>query len=152
MKYSYRVSKYNPLNRNHENKYNEWTSFHDIGRSVTLEEYTLFENAYINAIYAICDYLKINSLCVDGLEVHSDRSIIYHEGQKIGLKKIRCLLMKVLREELWCKLTSDKGEVHFGYDYYIYFVSNKSLKSCFNKISDKLYVEEFKSPYLNSNY
>ncbi len=45
----YRVTKYNPNNRDSKGSYlaEEWTSISDVGKSITKSEYEEIENAYI---------------------------------------------------------------------------------------------------------
>jgi RHS repeat-associated protein len=51
---------------------------------------------------------------------------------------------------LGCKLKSPVCEFHFGYDYYMYLVSEDDADICFPKEKSNLHFEVFRSPYLDS--
>lgn len=165
MLYQYRVTKYDPKNRNEYGHYikNEWTEFTAIGKKfegkkLTLDEYLITEKKYINAILCFIECLKIDSLQVNRLEKHSlphsDKlKNIYAQlkNKKIIKKRqIPEIVSLILRNYIWCSLIKkDKMFVHFGYDYYMYIGSAILCEKVIKQIQNLgLFVEEFKSPHL----
>lgn len=51
----------------------------------------------------------------------------YRNRQKVKLMDLPLFLAGLLRENYWCKLTHFKCEFHFGYDYYLYCISQADL-------------------------
>lgn len=140
--YSYRVNKYiSSLPGN-----NEWISFYDIGSLVTEEDYLYTENEFIKLFKDVSVLFDIRDYKITDLENY--KNLDYHNGDKIQCVYIEPLIHDILREKLWCKLRSNKLEFHFGYDYYMYFVSYESPISIGN-INTQLKIEEFESPYMN---
>lgn len=147
MKYSYRITKYDPLGNEHSSS--EWTSFFEIGKSVSEEEYFSIETDYVETVIAICRCLGASFLIISNLELNSEGEP-YTEGQKIEVDQLAPVVKAILRENIWCKLKSASCEFHFGYDYYMYLISETDAGRCFPKERSKLYFETFLSPYLNS--
>ena len=146
----YRVTKYNPANRNELGHYlnsEEWTEFADVGHSVSLEEYERTENAYIETALEFISNSGINELKVVELEDNNLKSN-YKENDIVKNKAISDILRSLLRSELWCKLESEYGFIHIGWDYYMYLglshVGNKVIENAGNR---GLYVESYSSPY-----
>ncbi|WP_104371362.1 hypothetical protein [Desulfocucumis palustris] len=174
---NWRITKYNPSFRDYNGVYNlnEWTSFGDVGKSfdgkiLTIDEYLSIENAYINAVLAFMEDLKITSLKVRGVEKYDEylrlnkTSIEYPNDMvnlfskvcdncTIEMDKVENLCRLVLREHMWCKL--ENGSlifVHFGHDYYMYIGSTRKCNNAIEKIKKSgLFVEEYKSPYKESS-
>jgi hypothetical protein len=146
MKYSYRITKYGHLGS--ERPDDEWTSFYDIGKTVSEEEYLAVETDYVQTIIAISRCLRVSSLTVSGLELNSDCEP-YTEGQEIEVDGLASVVEALLRERIWCKLKSSICEFHFGYDYYMYLVSEVDAASCFPHEKSKLNFEVFQSPYID---
>ena len=74
MQFSYRITKYNPANRNEKGHYlrNDWISYYGIGKEyidgvLTLEQYLETEKKYIDAIIRFMDCLDISTLQVKKL-------------------------------------------------------------------------------------
>lgn len=151
MLYSYRVTKYfqSDMNNNLISDKNEWTSFSDVGVSVTMENYVKIEKSYLEVISSLCSYLKVDKLQVFDLECFDDLSLIA-DGQLLTIEEATVLASRVLREEIWCKLISSSIEFHFGYDFYMYVVSNVDLSQFLSKINcnEILNIHEYMSPYL----
>jgi len=151
MLYSYRITKYFESNTNGNlisNK-DEWTSFCEVGKKVSLEEYLKVENAYLDVMASACEYLRISKLKVIDLEcINGDSSIV--NGQFLTIENACELARSILREEVWCKLVSTDIEFHFGYEFYMYFVSNIEFSNFFEKtkFTNILNIQKFKSPYL----
>ncbi|AOM42689.1 MULTISPECIES: hypothetical protein [Xenorhabdus] len=150
MKYSYRITKYTNINENGDiySDPDEWTSFFDIGQKVKKDEYERIENQYIDYIINLCNCLGIKSLKIQALEVSVDE-ISYIEGESIDINQLKNGIKSILREDMWCKLISDTCEFHFGYDFYMYFVSKIDPKECIDKINTLLTVQKYRSPYLD---
>ncbi|MBU8710890.1 hypothetical protein KM924_00060 [Brevibacillus parabrevis] len=175
MQYSWRITKYNPSNRDRNGSYliEEWTSVSDIGnvyhgRELTIHDYLKTEEQYVSAIEMIMKDLQIQQLQVINLERHDlnfhfdkHRSIytaemvaLFHnllEGEIVSGENLRNLCKLILREKLWCKLTSDKKRfVHFGFEYYMYIGCSVNCSDTIKEIIGKgLFAELLKSPYLD---
>lgn len=168
----WRVTKYNPFYRDDQGRYKEdtWTSIGDIGKSykgveLTTEEYKVIENTYAAAVVTVMEELEIKTLRIKDLEI-SD-FIIYdgisdcksecfyktvQDGKEVSIEDIPDLVKLILREILWAKLESDDLCVHFGYDFYMYFIAGKEPKeSAENIIKSGLFIENIKSPYLETD-
>ncbi|MDE9541209.1 hypothetical protein [Xenorhabdus bovienii] len=150
MKYSYRITKYTNINENGDvfSGSDEWTSFFDIGQKVEQDEYDKVENQYIDYAVNLCHCLRVNSLIIKGLEVNVNEAS-YFDGESIDINRLRNVIRSILREDIWCKLISDKCEFHFGYDFYMYFVSKIDPQECIEKINTLLTVQKYRSPYLD---
>ena len=144
MKYSYRITKYGHSNNECPN--DEWTSFHDVGKTVSEEEYLAVEEDYVQTVISICRCLGVSSLMITSLELNSECEP-YSEGQEIDVDRLPFVVKAVLREKIWCKLKTAVCEFHFGYDYYMYLISNMNADSCFPRDTSQLNFEVFQSPY-----
>lgn len=136
----YRISKYNPEFRDENGIYTQedWTSVSDIGRvfngeKLTKEEYLRTENSYVNAVKTILTENNASKLLIDGLETYYDNTDVsalsFDESELlaeikntmyVNKDKLELLIRMALREYLWCKLKSERVEIEFGYDYYMY--------------------------------
>lgn len=165
----WRVTKYNPMDRDANGRYLEdtWTSYSDINKTynnqiLTIDEYIKTENAYVDAILQIFDCLKLSSLRINALEKNgikpadlaSNAHLItlyesIHAGSLITKQDIDALVRLVLRENIWCKLESNEMLVHFGYDFYMYIGSIKPCNAAIKNIETTgLFVESIEaSPY-----
>jgi hypothetical protein len=169
--YNWRITKYDPKNRNLNGSYlkKEWTSYSDIGKifennQFTVEDYLKIENAYIDAIIFFMECMNIHKLKVVDLENHNivnendlfseDMIKVYKSlknGQLLTKEKVKIVSRLILRELLWCKLESQDMYIHFGYDYYMYIGSKDICKDTIAQIERSgLYVEAFRSPYANN--
>ena len=167
--YYWRVTKYNPIYRDAQGRYTreEWTSIEDIGKlykgeELTVEEYEVIENAYVEAVVFAMKQLELETLKVTELEtgeytVYKGVSDLTSEhfyktvqnNKDVSIDDVPHLVKLILREIIWAKLVSDDLCVHFGYDYYMYFIIKKKLEKVIRHISEKgLFIEDFKSPYL----
>ncbi|WP_458723884.1 hypothetical protein [Pseudomonas brenneri] len=142
MKFSYRITKHGTPDNG------EWTSFHDVGKSVSEEEYLATEADYVNTVITVARCLGASSLTVSSLEMNAEGEF-YVEGQEIEVDRLAPIVVAILRERIWCKLKSPVCEFHFGYDYYMYLVSAVAAEVCFPKTEGRLYFELFQSPYLD---
>lgn len=169
----FRVTKYDHSKFGTDEYLNDWTSVSDIGKTfkgivLTPEIYTEIENKYIKLL---CEFAKENNVSafnISGLEIYGveetlDRinslGVLIPKGAKEmiysisktkkieGVENISALARLILREVLWCKLEHPCMFVHFGYDYYMYIGCNKKISE--NRYIDGMYIEPFKSPYLD---
>ncbi len=166
--YNWRVTKYDPKNRNAQDNYlkNEWTSFSDIGKifedkQFTFEDYLKTENSYIKAITSFMECMNIHELKVVTLEKHNlvhkndlyseDMAKVYSSlknGQLLTKDMVEIVSRLILREFVWCKLESKNMYVHFGYDYYMYIGSKNPCDDIVTKVrQSRLFVEQYESPY-----
>jgi len=167
--YCWRITKYNPKYRDENGTYkkNEWTSIHDVGKEfdgtqVTFHSYLIVEDAYVNAINRIIAGNGINSIKVEELEKASyfDYQDLSSMGAKqyfkslknnadVSICNVEIIVRLLLREMMWCKLSCESMFVHFGYDYYMYIGSEKTLEDELAIIeSNGLFVETMLSPYM----
>ena len=146
----YRITKYNPEKRNEFGHYThsqEWTSFSEIGKNVSLEEYLAVECAYIKSAIEFLQYSNVCSLRVSGLEDSSHQSHV-QEGEIIPIEHLEPVLRALLREEFWCRLEAVDGFIHVGWDYYMYVGVIKGDELAISKATNRgLFVEDFVSPY-----
>lgn len=145
----YRVTKYDPKLRDIHGRFlvNEWTSFSDIGTSVTEIDYEATEKAYIETALAMLEETDCKGLFVVKLESTGNEPDI-REGDYLELQKLETAFRCVLREEAWCRFENLSHFVHFGYDFYMYVGTPEICSQAieFAKYSG-LYVEDFRSPY-----
>lgn len=167
--FCWRITKYNPLYRDHSGKYieNTWTSSSDIHQmfehhELTIEQYMTTENAYIYAILSIFDCISLPTLTISQLEKHECTSMalpydpdmisLYdriYPGYEATRHDVELLARLALRENIWCTLDNAHMFVHFGYDYYMYIGSTKKCCDAINAIEKLgLFVEPITlSPY-----
>jgi hypothetical protein len=143
---SYRISKYNPDNRDGSGLYkvDEWTSFSDIGKEFngvlfTLQEYISMEDKYVSAVLEFCSYFEIKMIQINNLELYSSDiwdkdSVNLKEtceklkyGKIFFIAEIENLVRLILREYLWCDLEINDKWIHFGYDFYMYFETGAKI-------------------------
>ena len=157
----YRITKYNPQNRNDKDVYlkDEWTSVSDIGKTfsdgtLNVKEYLEMENKYIQALNIILKENNVTNLIVYNLEKYEniedflsfDKAFFEKLTDNIclSLDEIEKIVSLALREVLWCKLCSINRniEIEFGYDYYMYIKCNEISKNLVNKFLNMgIYVE-----------
>ena len=151
----YRVTKYDPALRDANGAYlaDEWILFKQIGSTfggvvLTEAEYLSVERAYINSATAFLREGGIDSLTVEGIENHKKLALEFGEGSVLSLERIGDVIRLMLREELWCRLESQDGFVHIGWDYYMYIgVPHPCPKAELLAAGLGLYPERFSSPY-----
>lgn len=147
MPYSYRITKYDKVTSEGylTSPPEEWTSFHEIDTPEKEKDYLEIENRSLNAIRTISECMNITQYKISELESHDSEE--FFEGQEINTSNIENIARQILREKIWCKLISPNGEFHFGYDYYMYFLSNKCAPACISALSKNLTIQEYLSPY-----
>jgi len=171
MQFSYRVTKYNPANRNELGHYlfqDEWTCYSQVGiksddKLLTIDEYLEVESKYVNSIVLFMQCNQIETLRVmGGLEKSWDPAQDYNsnkemidlfnkvkDGDSLNIDQVKNLSRLALRKYIWCKLENDRMFVHFSSDYYMYIGSQRECEKTIEQIQKSgLFVEDFKSPYL----
>lgn len=170
---SYRITKYNPSNRDEFGNYavDEWTSISDVDQPFgevvfKVEEYLRVEKQYVSAIVKMMDCVGISGLVVaDLIRYHKSPRITTHheiftkemvqlyqnvsENQYVSNQDLIDLCKLRLRDIIGFRLVfENKMFVHFGYDYYIYIgVANVCEDAVESIQASGLFVEEFDSPY-----
>lgn len=146
---SLRITKYHgyDVEGNLTSPENEWTSYFDVGNKVSLEDYILVEDEYINFVISLCYLFSVEKLTVSELEIFDEAGLLKYP-ESVAINELPLLIRDVLREKIWCKLLSDDLEVHFGYDFYMYVVCPLSCDFIKSKIKTSLNVEALQSPYL----
>lgn len=157
MNFTWRVTKYNPMNRNKNDVYmiNEWSSYSDIGKSfngikLNIDEYFEYEQAYVDSVLLLMKCNKIETLRIKDLEKYEDElECDIEEGMIISKEQIKNVIQNVLREKIWCKLINlEVFYVHFGYDYNMYIGSAIRCEDTIIKIEkSKMFIENLESPY-----
>lgn len=155
----YRVTKYDPANRNERGCYlaDEWTCVHNIGSTfagvvLTEDEYRRVQQAYIDSALAFLNEGGLTSLTVEGLENHKEIALEFGEGSVLSADQMPNLIRQILSEEFWCRLEGKDGFVHFGWDHYMYIgVPHHCPKS--ERLAKELglFPEEFASPYVEED-
>ncbi len=154
----YRVTKYDPALRDSTGAYTkqEWAMFTDVGRSfrgvvLTESEYKRVEDAYVQAALAFLTEGGLAELTIEGLE-NPQKKLEISEGSMLPVNRLGDVLRRLLRGEFWCRLEGNGGFVHIGWDYCMYVGVSNPCPSAEKLASDiGLYVEEFKSPYNESD-
>ena len=146
----YRITKYNPENRNNQGHYldlDEWTEFSDVGGKISLDEYLKVEMAYISSALDLISESESLGLKVVSLEDYRN-NCTYKEAEVVLIKDLASVIRSLLRGEYWCRLESKNAFVHIGWDYYMYIgVKALSLESITRATKRGLFVEQMASPY-----
>lgn len=150
----YRITKYNPKNRNDQGHYldlEEWTEYSDVGEKVSLDDYEKVEAAYISSALDLVSECEPNGLRVVSLEDYQSKCP-FKENDNVAQKDMEAVIRSLLRGEYWCKLESDHAFVHVGWDYYMYVGVQAASSQSISRATERgLYVEEFISPYHPEN-
>lgn len=150
---SFRISKYDPsFIKDGKFIKDEWTDYSDIGEkfeggTFTEQEYLLVEQNYILCITNILKNASIEKLSIENYEnYHTDA---WKNTQYVTIDMLAQLIRDCLRNKCWCKLISDKGYVHFGYDFYFYVGCELSFGDILT-ICEKynLFCDVHESPYI----
>lgn len=167
----FRISKYNPEHRDEKGSYlkDDWTSVTDIGKFyadgvLTLETYLKTEDAYWDTVRKLFRSCHIDSMIIKDLEIYEDRlediPAELQEASKARMAKIKnedslsiegleYVFRLALKELIWCKLFGEDGTyLHFGYDYYIYFGSDRLRGQEMPLCEPMIFIEPYESPYL----
>lgn len=150
----FRVTKYNPANRDDKGLYlnqEEWTDFSDVGSKVSLVEYERVELAYIKTAICFLSNAGVKELKLVGLENTADQTS-YNENDLVLIDGLDNIIRSVLRNEFWCKFESSIGFIHFGWDFYMY-IGVESLNAAAIEYAQSrgLFIEKFISPYYSES-
>ena len=129
-----------------------WNSFFDIGTLASEYEYLYIESLYIDLLLDIAREIDVAFFAIEEFENYD--SLPLKDGQKISLEKLPFVAKSILRDKCWCKLVNDSMEIHFGYDYIMYVLINKTnvnIKPILNEYTGMLVIDERMSPYLVAN-
>ena len=148
MKNSYRITKYKKYNSEGFLCSDTWSSFYDIGEKTTLEEYLKVEKEYIEIIKKICKHLNIDHLVISDIEINEKDFSKIKNTDEISSIQIDDIVKAIFREKVWCKLKSKICEFHFGYDMYMYCVTDIDIFQFLKDNANILNIEAFNSPYL----
>ncbi|AZK63863.1 hypothetical protein [Pectobacterium versatile] len=145
MRYSYRVTKYQNIDGEIYSLPDEWTSFFDVGDKVDIDEYEKVENQYIDFIVNASLFFSVDNFQLKDVELNG--GVHYSNEQEVSVESVKNVVKSILREDVWCKLVSDDIEFHFGYDFYMYFLSNKNPDCFLKELNSPLTVQVYNSPY-----
>jgi hypothetical protein len=169
----YRITKYNPIYRNHAGWHvrDDWTSISDIGKQYngvifTFSDYIRYENAYISAIRLAMRSNTVSRLQLCGIEKGYPKDyidILEHDtieyidkirnGNFVDYSNIDFCVRMILREMLWVKLIDKDMVVKFGYDYYMYIGSRKPFDKELAIIVDLgLFVDKEVPPLITESF
>jgi hypothetical protein len=166
---AFRVTKYNPEFRLLDGSFGpeEWTSVADVGkvfcgRTFTLSDYLVAEDAYVEAVRLFLAESGERCLRVAGLESYGSncellpRALVEEtkkhsssvkDAQNVRGEDLEWIVRLVLRDAIWCRLEGATGfYVHFGYDYYMY-VGSDALGSVAPTMPPGVFAEVFESPH-----
>jgi hypothetical protein len=97
--FEYRITKYNPKNRDTQGR-------------------------YIDAAIKLLDECGVSSLAIDALENHlnyQSNYLVFSNGQRLRDESLREGIRSLLRGDFWCRLQDGtRAFIHVGYDYYMY--------------------------------
>lgn len=170
----YRITKYNPINRNENGHYliDEWTGPEQIGKAfngvkATKSDFFAIEEKYVLSIIEVLKSLSISHLRVVDLdngytewsEPQSEtkwlrRDEFYEievfEDKSVGLSEIETNIRMNLRHFLSCRLEiNNKFGLRFGFDFYMYVLCHELSPEVQDKIHQiGLFVEEIEPMYL----
>ncbi|MEL7147662.1 MAG: hypothetical protein AAFO69_14900 [Bacteroidota bacterium] len=156
--YAKAIVKYDPKFYN-EGVYtkDEWTAISNIGKffdgkELTMASYRSMENKYVEAATLFLSFFDSKNFHVRNHEVYSktisqmefDESLLtVEDGSKLPVSKSEDYIRLVLREFIWGELHTDNCSIHFGYDYYMYFVTKKDFSEIYPQILNLgLFVHE----------
>jgi hypothetical protein len=174
----YRITKYDPKNRNEQGHYlyNHRTEISDVGKTlegelVTKDEYFKIEEEYINAVIEILtdsnqEHLRLvgynserfkESLDDNSKEWYHDinfEKLNLYEDKIIRIEDIPSIVKLNLRGYLDTTLEIlNKYYVQFGYDFYMYVGTPDLSQKAIEKInSTSVFIEEFWSPYYSPEF
>jgi hypothetical protein len=161
----YRITKYNPKYRDENGYYtlDEWIYFGQVGKVIngnkfTFQEYLKNENKYVESIKIILEELEINELRV--LNLNTTNPFLNNSENLLGVENfnvkdliedkiltwelIETIIRANLREFIGCELFNKKIRINFGWDYYMYVLTDIELNLSIKKIEDiELFIEKF---------
>lgn len=152
------VTKYNPAFRDDEGHYKkeEWVGFFQVGKRIngellTFDLYSEAENKYITAVKWFFQLHNCTCITLKSVEKkdiadyqHADKDQllkVYNlidEGFSLSIDDIDSVIKLILRELVWAELFCKQEEliaVRFGYDFYMYFNSNRNIDALSERIT-----------------
>lgn len=154
LRYQYRVTKFDPANRNEAGHYiaDEWHSRTQIGESfdgvqLTEEQCLRVEAAYIAT--AVRFHAEAGQPEVFAINVEDHRKLgAPTEGSLISSHQLPMVCRAVLLGDYWCKIEGCDFFIHFGWDFHMYIGTCTSAEQALNFAQSKgLFTEPFVSPY-----
>lgn len=166
---NYRISKYNPKNRNEYGHYThkEWICPSEVnstidGKLFSPSEYFSVEKRYIDTAIDLIKSQNLDSLRIVGLEMqftdsfYTDedtqwllekdfKTMELYEDKLVSLDEIPTIIKMNLRNMLYCTLEIDsKFLLRFGYDYYMYMLvpDNVSLAVIQKAYQKNIFIEK----------
>lgn len=152
MFYSYRIIKYSLIKESDFLSSSEWTSYYDVGDKVTLDEYLIVEQRYIDTVLNLCKCFGVRKLRISELEINNETMVTENivNNREFNILELTTIIRLILREYIWCKLVCETCEFHFGYDYYMYFVSRIDPEKYLEHICKDLNITKLDSPYISA--
>ncbi|MCT6590896.1 hypothetical protein N3553_13540 [Pantoea dispersa] len=97
---SLRITKYHgyDVEGNLTSPENEWTSYFDVGNKVSLEDYILVEDEYINFVISLCYLFSVEKLTVSELEIFDEAGLLKYP-ESVAINELPLLIRDVLREK-----------------------------------------------------
>lgn len=145
MDYSYRITKYRYLTFGGtlRSPATEWTSFSEIDQQdeESMRAYLAVEGEYVSLALFLCRSFGVNSLKIQGLENSQAIRNDICEGESFSISHVAGVISSILREEFWCRLIGHGIEFHFGYDFYMYFVSKQDSSYFILNSGTKLFTQ-----------
>lgn len=171
--YSYRVTKYNPDDRNYDGYYekNEWTCPSEIGER--FDNVTFKESDYFNIerlyIAAVIDIMKLNGIdhlrIIDLSDAFKKEKLVekasqwlvsdeiteieLFEDKRLDFSEIEVVIKMVLRGFIDCRLEiNEKISVYFGWDFYMHVICESELYELMGKFYKLgIYIEDEEPSY-----
>lgn len=151
------ITKYDPQFRDKDGNYKnkEWISFYEVGSPIegevlTLDNYLKIENKYIDAAISFFEFHNCKEITIKNIEKYNFDGYFLEdmkelvtffdaatEGIVVSIQGLRTYIILVLREIFWGQffcIESEDVELKFGYDYYMYFKSNRNMDTLFEQI------------------
>jgi hypothetical protein len=153
-RHQYRVTKFDPANRNEAGNYtaDEWYLHCQIGDTfdgvlLTEDEYLRVEDAYIAT--ALRFHSDAGQPDIFAISVEDNRKLgAPAEGSLITSNQLPALCRAMLRGDYWCRIEGRDFFIHFGYDFYMYIGACAATEHTLDFArSEGLFPEPFASPY-----
>lgn len=170
MTYQWRVTKYDPAERNSEGHYlkGEWVGIFELnetfgGKTFTIDDYLEVEEKYVNAAVRFFKETNEESLTLRNWQKYEsgnisvepfglDISANFTDGQSISIDSLPVVIRMLLRDIAHCEIEiKDTFFIHIGWDFYMYIGSAVSLPAAIDDVNKSgLFVEECTSPHLET--
>lgn len=159
-----RITKYDPILRDPDGAFchDDWTSISDIGVHDDLSKsiYLQVEENYWLALSSMLQSAGLTEVHIRDVELYGLDDFVQHGNDLIrisaqilagselpetmSIPQFKPYFQAVMRETVWFKVLAEGNSfIHFGYDYYLYFGSDRK----FDWVEvEGIFVEEFASP------